>query len=141
MSKAKNVVSIKSENTKVAAFDMSKLRVVKQLVLPTLSIAKMKEGDELFIKITSEIRKVEQIDPKTEGVKVDKAGTPILLPLVNAINLQNGETGQMVLPAIVYRAMAAEGIITGRMFALKKGNSLGAGKANLWDVVEISDAE
>ena len=140
MSKAKNAVSTKSESTNVATFDITKLRIVKQLVLPTLSIAKMKEGDELFIKLTSEIRRVEQNDDDG-GVKVDKKGAPVLLPIVNAINMQNGESGQMVLPAIVYRAMAAEGEITGRMFALKKGNSLGAGKANLWDVVEIAEGE
>lgn len=151
--------SQKAESTQVGAFvktaqvvdfDPSKLVKKGDVVLPSLSIKGMQEGDALYITVESEIRSIEQIDE--DGVikmeksgKADENGVPIMRPsqlhTVIATNLATGQRGQLVLPAIVYRGMAELGELTGRKFGWLKGRSLGTGKANMWEVVELADAE
>lgn len=149
----------KNENTQVSAFvkneavtnfDPAKLVKKGDVVLPSLSIKNMKEGDPLYIIAESEIRESQQTDD--DGViKMEKSGEkdehgapvmrPAMLHTIIATNLATGERGQLVLPAIVYRGMKELGALTGRKFGWLKGRSLGAGKANLWEVVELADAE
>lgn len=125
----------------VVLFDPSKFKKVADLVLPSISIKNMKEDDTLYVQVESEIRKVQQTDEKTGEIKLGKDGQPSLLPIVIARNLATNQRGQLVLPAIVLRGMESAGEISGRKFAMQKGVSLGVGKANLWEVVEIADAE
>lgn len=121
----------KTSETSVVVFDPSKVVMKKRLVVPTISLKWMKEGDSFYFRADGEIRRVTQIDEKTGEVKDD------LLPVLEVVNLQDGRRGQIVLGAIVSRALVEEGILQGRSFAMQKGASLGTGKANLWELVEI----
>jgi len=156
---AKTEKATKPANTAVSAFvrtnavvDFDPAKFVKKadVVLPSLSIKGMKEDDILYIQVESEIRASNQTDD--DGVvkmrksgRVDENGAPIMEPeqlhTVIAVNLATGQRGQLVLPTIVHRGMAELGVLTGRKFGWKKGRSLGQNKANLWDVVELADAE
>lgn len=138
------------KNTAPVNFDPSKMVKKRDVVLPSLSIKGMEEGDVLYVQIESEIRSSDQIDE--DGVmkmeksgKKDENGAPIMVPsqlhTVIATNLATGQRGQLVLPAIVYRGMRDMGELSGRKFGWMKGRSLGTGKANLWEVVELEDAE
>ena len=124
----------------VSGFDRSKVKVLGHIVVPSLSIKGVKTGDTMFVKFLSEIQSKEQTE--TEGVnagkvKMDpKTGKPSLLHVVNATNLESGEFGQLVLPAIVHSSMAGAGKLTGRCFAWTKGVEA-TGKATKWAVVEI----
>lgn len=121
------------------AFDPAKIKKIGDIVLPSISIKAMKEGDRLYIRAESEITKVEQTDEKTGKVKVDKdTGEVALLPVLIVVNLTTGQRGQMVIPAIVYRGFISAGTLVGRQFELTKGRSLGTGKANMWEVTEFN---
>lgn len=119
-------------------FDPSQYRVKGDIVLRTLSIKGVNEGDSLYIRAESEITRVTQTDEKTGEIKMDKSGEhPALLAVIIAFDLRSNMRGQMVLPAIVERGMTSAGELTGRVFKLTKGRSLGQNKANLWEVVEL----
>ena len=143
-------VSAFVKNSAVSNFDPSKFVKKADVVLPSLSIKAMKENDILYISVESEIRSSEQVDE--DGVikmeksgKLDENGAPIMQPsmlhTVIATNLATGERGQMVCPTIVYRGLKEYATLNGLKFGLKKGRSLGANKANLWEVVELEEAE
>lgn len=142
---------VKAENTEVAIFDASKIVIKKKLVIPGVKLDKMKEGDALFFEALGEIRYTTQTDTATGEIKLDSKGEPEMLPLLEvkvlgAVSINpkglpvTGQEGQIVLAAIVYRALHDCEVIaplTGRRFGMKKGESLGTGKATLWEVVEI----
>lgn len=122
----------KTESTAVATFDLAKYKKVADLVLQIISIKRMQVGDELYIRAESEIKQLERIDEDTGEV---------LRPMHTIVctNLANGQRGGLVLPAVVHRALREAGQITGRSFGLRKGESLGTGRATLWEVWEIAE--
>lgn len=124
----------------VEGFDPSQIKKLADIVLPTLSIKNMKEGDVLYTVFESGIKFVEQTDEKTGKVKMKKdtdPPEPELLPLVIATNMITGERGQLVIPAIPLRGLQEIGDLVGRKFMFTKGRSLGTAKANLWEVAEF----
>ena len=114
------------------------------LIVPTLSLKGMSDGDSLYIRAESEMMYVDSTTDTGEK-QLKKDGTPKQMALIRATNLDTGEYGQMVCPAIVERAFkdyhTLNGYITGASFELIRGKSLGTGKANLWQVYEIEGAE
>lgn len=133
--------TVKTEQSGVVVFDASKVVMKKRLVVPTISLKNMVEGDTFYFKADGEIRLVTQIDEKTGEIKTEKNAkgeeVQVLLPILEVFNLQDGARGQIVLGAIVYRAFVEQDELFGRSFAMQKGRSLGKGKANLWELVEI----
>lgn len=143
MAKTEKSTAVAVQNSGVAAFDASTLQVKTRLILPTISIKAMKEGDHITFKAQGEIIYKEQVDEDTGEIKLEtkgpRKGQPALLPIL-AASLPNGSMGQIVLPAIAHGAFktAAEaGPLVGRIFAMRKGKSKGTGKANEWEVVEL----
>lgn len=106
------------------------------LVLPTLSIADMKIGDSLCVKIISDI---------SHKTKLDKEGNPsvdpetkkeIIIHTVAAINLETGEQGEMVLPHIVMNAFEKIKFeVKNKAFELVKGKK--KNRTNEWQVYEL----
>lgn len=118
-------------------FNPANIKKVGDIVIPTMSIKSLKEGDTMYIRVESEIAYVVQTNDDGE-IKMEKDGkTPAKLPIIIATNLVSGMRGQMVLPSIVHRGMEAAGALKDRCFMLTKGASLGTGKANLWEVSEF----
>ncbi len=109
------------------------------LVVPSLSIKNMKEGDSLFVKAASEITKKAATEddgsPKLETKGANK-GEQAYLYLLRCVDLQTGELGEMVLPFLVHKALNEQGELVGRSFEFVKGKAT-TGKATLWTVFEI----
>lgn len=127
----------------VAGFDLAAMQVKARLILPSISIKNMNEGDSLFFKAQGEISYKEQVDEDTGEIKLEKKGPrkgqPALLPIL-AVSTPDGQMGQLVLPAIAHSAMleaAKLGALSGRIFGMRKGKSKGTGKATEWEVVEM----
>jgi hypothetical protein len=123
------------------SFDKNAVKVLGHVVIPSMTVKGLKQGDELYLRYESEITSKEQTE--TEGVnagkiKLDpKTGTPSLIHVVNATNLETGEFGQVVVGAIVHSAHAVDARpLTGRAFRWTKGAE-STGKATKWQVVEI----
>lgn len=143
MATKKNEVSV--ANQEVAAFDPAKLKIKQRLAVPTISVKKMKQGDQLYIRAESEIKYVEQIDEKTGDIKTDKNGEKELLPVIHCTELQSGMFGQLVLSAVAVRAMKlaeADGPLKGRHFAMMHGGQVDGQqgrRVTLWEIVEFEN--
>jgi hypothetical protein len=122
---------------KFAAIDVSKLKAKAMIVMPPLSIAGIKDGSSFIVRILSEIKKSEQKDEKGE-VKIGKDGNPEMIYTANAVNVETGEYGNMVLPIIVRNGLESLGEISGRIFALRKIKT-NTGKATQWEVAELEE--
>jgi hypothetical protein len=97
------------------------------LALPSYSIKKVKVGQSLFLKMESEIHlKMAKNDDGTEHE----------LPLILVTDLITGETGEMVLPFVVNKALSVASPLTGRSFELIKGEK--KGRTDEWSVYEIN---
>lgn len=107
------------------------------LVVPSLSIKNIKEGESLFVKAASEIASKPALnDDGTQ--KLDKKGQPADLHLLRCVNLETGELGEMVLPFLVHKALSDQGGLVGRCFEFVKGREE-KNKATLWTVFEIEE--
>ncbi len=124
-----------SKSNEVAQFDASKFTIARRLVVPSISIKGLKEGDAIYFRAEGEIELKDQIDEKTGEVKEAK------LPTIHATDLTTGQYGQLVLPAIAFRGFSEAGELKGRLFGMQKGRSLGVGKANIWEVVELASVQ
>lgn len=148
MSKAKTVAVKESQNTvgsfteEFAPVDVSKLVLKERVVMPTLSTKGVKEGDTLIVRLLSEPISAPQNKENGEP-DIDDKGRQKMIHTVNAVNVQTGEYGNMVLGIVVANGMesvkARTGDLTGRMFALRKIKA-NTGKATQWEVVEVHQA-
>jgi len=123
-----------------AKFDPKNIQVVGHIVLPSLSLKGVKTGDTKYFKFLSEIASKDQVEE--DGVnkgqpKMNKDGTPAQIHIVKACDMETGELGQLVIPAIPYSSFVQAGVLAGRGFAWKKGVET-TGKATKWEVVEFA---
>lgn len=125
-------------------FDPKKLKAGRRLVLPSISIKDMAEGDVVYLEILSRIRSSEQVDETTGEIKMSK-GKPQLINVCTAKRLDTGLIGQIVCPAIIARSYIdfekehGEGSYVGLKFAWRKGKE-NKGKATMWEVVEVIES-
>ena len=116
----------------VAVFDAAKYQIKQRLVVPTISIAEMNQGDSLYIRAESDI-----IKTKTEN---PKPGESDELHVLQVTNLETGEFGQIVLPHVMLRGFvqaSQDEPLKGRLFAAQKGEK--RGRTNLWNLVEMME--
>ena len=111
------------------------------LVVPTLSIKGIKEGESLFVQAASEI--VSKPATNDDGslkmeTKGARKGEQAYLHLMRAINLDTGELGEMVLPFLIHKTLSEQGELSGRKFEFVKGKAE-TNKATLWTVFEIAE--
>jgi hypothetical protein len=141
-------VATPETNTAAAAFNPQAFKIKKKLVIPTIKLETMKPEDALYFTALGEISEKFKTDDETGEIKTDKDGKKEVLHLLeisvlgsafaNEMNAPKaGTEGQIVIGAILVRALKGEGEIAGRKFAIKKGESLGTAKARLWELVEI----
>ena len=144
-------VATSETNGAVVAFNPSAFKIKKKLIVAGIKLESMKPEDVLYFTSLGAITTKNKTDEKTGELETDKDGNPSVLHLLeikvlgsvfaNEMNApKSGTEGQIVLGAILNRALIGEGNIVGRSFALKKGESLGTGKARLWELVEIEVA-
>ncbi len=105
---------------------MKKFTRKEALTLQTISIKGMKKGDSLKLKAISEIRTVS--DPK-DGEKDH------VLNVINAVQLETGEEGEVVLPFVVNKCLSRIKPLTGAMFEMVKGDK--TGRAVQWSVYSL----
>lgn len=110
---------------------MSNYQVKKTLSLPPMSIKGLNKGDTLVFLCNSDIR--------TKQTKDEKTGELKDLHTIEAVNLDTGEDGELVLPIIPYNALMENfgGKVTGKAFAMTKGTS-NTGQATKWKLQEIA---
>lgn len=110
----------------------------RALVVPSLSIAKMEEGDSLFVKFETVPVTKNQTTAKGE-VKLDpESGEPLTITTAQVIDLQTGALGDLVLSYMVCKGLAMvgdAGDLVGRKFELVKGKK--KNRTTMWEVYEI----
>jgi len=107
------------------------------VTVPSLSVAKMVEGDSVYVRFESPIFDKADVDQKSKKQKIDPdSGEAVFLHIVRCTNLLTGELCELVLGHIVYRALHEyEGGYVGKCFELLKGEK--KGRTNMWSVFEI----
>lgn len=149
--KDKDVTTSGAENnqfavTTAAPVDLSKLKLKKHVVIPTISIDKMKQDEILMFKAMSAIRYTTTTN-EDGTIKMDEKNPeqPAQLPLLTITRLDTGEFGQIVLPCMVHNALFEEQQVApleGRLFTMKKGEAKalkGGKRMNVWQVLELSE--
>lgn len=137
MAKGKNEVSTNTTGAgEIVAFDASKYKIGQRVVVPTISLAKMKEGDAFYFRAETEVKQKQAMDEKTGEAKVDDDGKPVMLHVLQVTNLETGEYGEIVAGIIAAHGLQECAPITGRLFAMQKGVET-KGKATKWSVVEM----
>ena len=122
--------------TEIQKMDAPSFKRAKAITVPSLSIAKMAEGDSVYVRIESEIINKEDIDQKTKKVKIDtETGEAQVLHIARVINLLTGELCDMVLGFVAYRALYEYGDYVGKSFEFLKGEK--KGRTNMWSVFEL----
>lgn len=111
------------------------------VTVPSLSVAKMIEGDSLFVRMEGEIFDKPDLD-KNGKQKIDPdTDQPIFLHIARVTNLVTGELCEIVLGHIVVRAMRdyqeMNGSYIGKKFEMMKGAK--KGRTNMWSVFELGD--
>lgn len=133
---AKNTaVAAKSTTTDIAAFDVTKFKMGARIVVPSISLKKLKEGDTIYFRAESECEERPATDETTGEPKIEN-GKPVTLHVLTVTMLQTGEYGQIVVGAIPARGFIENAPVKGRLFAMQKGEST-SGKATKWNVVEM----
>lgn len=124
---AGTAVALAGVGAVMGAIDFSKVKVVRAVATPTLSM----KGDniELFIKITS---------PIVAGNPDKDTGKPIFGCKV--IDLTDGIEKAVVTPAVVRSELTTtypNDAYVGKAFALKKEGKAAGKRYNMWQIVEI----
>jgi len=109
----------------------------KALVLQSYSIKNKKEGIPFYIQVDSIIVSKNQLK-KDGSPDTDEDGKPKILHLCKVTDLETGETGEMVLPFMIERALkplSDEGKLVNMKFELTRGKT--KGRTNEWSVYEV----
>lgn len=103
------------------------------LVLPSITLAKMKTGESRFFESKGDIKTVEDVDPKTEKPKIDpETEKPMMINTLHVIDLETGEEGEIVLGFMVVKALKNVESLAGTKFEMVKGEK--KGRTFLWTV-------
>jgi len=108
----------------------------KALVMQSYSIKDKKEGIPFYVEVKSNIKSKEQLT-KAGKPDLDDDGKPKILHLCQVVDLETGESGEMVLPFMVHRALESikHDDLVGMKFEFCKGKM--KGRTNEWTVYEV----
>lgn len=118
---------------------VSEFKRGKALVVPTLSIAEMKEGESIFIKFAGEpVTKTQTISSgadKGQPKRDPETGEELKITSAHVIDLTTGAIGDLVLGFMVCKALSQYPELTGRSFEFVKGKK--KNKTVMWEVYEL----
>ena len=118
---------------------MSKPNFKRQevLVLPSISLKKMKTGDSKFFEAKAEkIKTIEDVDHKSGKPKIDpETEKPIMLNILHVVDLETGEEGEIVLGFMVDKALKQQDNLNGFKFEIVKGEKVN--RTFLWTVYRV----
>lgn len=108
----------------------------KSILLPTISLKKMKEGDSRFFEALAEIKIEKDVDPKTNKVRLDTdTQEEMLIKTLHVVDLETGEEGNIVVGFLVVKALDTIKSLKGYKFEMLKGGK--SNRTQLWTVYEL----
>ena len=108
----------------------------KSILLPTLSLKKMKEGDSRFFKAMGAIVTEKDVDQKSGNVRIDSdTKEEMTISSLHVIDLETGEEGTIVIGFLIKKALDAVKDIKGFKFEMVKGAKVN--RTILWTVYEV----
>lgn len=105
------------------------------LVVPSLSIADMSEGDSLFVEFVSEPRTKAQTTSKGEPKLDPETGEALTITTAQVVDLTTGAIGDLVLGYMVCKGLAGQGELHGKRFEFVKGKK--KGRTVMWEVYSL----
>lgn len=115
--------------------DGGQFKRARAVVVPTLSIASMEEGDSLFVEFQAEPVTKVVTNTKGEAKKDPDTGEDLKITTAQVVDLTTGAIGELVLAYMVCKGLATCGELTGKRFELVKGKK--KGRTVLWEVYEL----